>query len=383
MATIEDRKLVIFAGKGGVGKTTSSSAAALWLARQGKKTLVVTVDPAKRLEDSLGQKVGFEETRVDDNLYALMMDPSSIMEEVVQRHAPDDVDKEEVLDHALFEYVSRNMPGLNELLAIGKLMDMQDEGRYDVIVVDTAPTGHALTFLSAPQNVEELFQERSLVRLAVRSYDLYRKVKRASSGVLSWFTSDETEDIPDLDFERIFQAIAAEARRIHETLTDTDHTVLNLVTIPEKLPTEETIDLYREVTEDLDISVGAVVVNKVQPDRLGETRDDFLRLLEDEPLKEELKEHVARKGYDPDMWGRVVKTVEFSDLRRQMNLRYIEQIEDAIPVPVVEVPLFEEEVVGLDALNGFADELFEGGLAGELGEQDADGGTDAEVEPAA
>lgn len=378
MATLKDRNLVIFAGKGGVGKTTSSSAAALWLARQGKKTLVVTVDPAKRLEDSLGVEVGFEETRVADNLYALMMDPSSIMEEVVQRHAPDDVDKQEVMDHALFEYVSRNMPGLNELLAIGKLIDMHDEGKYDVIVVDTAPTGHALTFLSAPQNVEELFQERSLVRLAVRSYDLYRKVKRASSGVLSWFKGDETEEIPDLDFERIFQAIAAEARRIHETLTDTEHTVLNLVTIPEKLPTEETIDLYEEVTEDLGMAVGAVIMNKVQPDRLGETRDDFLRLLEDEPLKKELKDFVAEEGYDPDLWGRVVETVEFSDVRRQMNLRYIKQIEDEIPVPVVEVPLFEEEVVGLETLEGFADELFDDGLGGELGEPPADG--DAEVE---
>lgn len=378
MPGLRDRNLVIFAGKGGVGKTTSSSSTALWLARRGRETLVVTVDPAKRLQDSLGVEVGFEETQVEENLHALTMDPETIMEEVVQRHAPEDVAKDEVIEHPLFEYVSKNMPGLNELLAIGKLMDMQDEGRYDTIVVDTAPTGHALTFLSAPQNVEELFQERSLVRLAVRSYDLYRKVKRASSGVLSWFKGgDDTEDIPDIDFERIFQAIAAEARRIHETLTDQEHTVLNLVTIPEKLPTEETIELYDEVRNELGMAVGAVVVNKVQPDRLGETREDFLRLLEDEPLKEELKDHVAEKGYNPDMWGRVVETVEFSDLRRQMNLKYIQRIEEEIPVTVVEVPLFEEEVVGVEALGEFSEHLFADGLADESEAEPAEAGSPA------
>lgn len=366
MPGIVDKDLVIYAGKGGVGKTTCSSATALWFSRQGYETLVVTVDPAKRLRDSLGVDVGFTETPVRENLHALMMDPSTILEEYVQKHAPDAESEQEVLEHPLFRYVSQHMPGLNELLAIGKLMEMRDAGKYERIVVDTAPTGHALTFLSAPQNIKELFEERSLVTAAIRSYKIYRKIKRAGSGILGWFKREAPEqELADIDFEAVFQGISDEADRINQVLTDHEHTVMNIVTIPEKLPVHETIELFHEVSEDLGILVGAVVVNKVQPDELGETREDFLRLLEDEDLKEELKQYVAKHGYDPSMWGRVVRTVEFSDLRRQMNIHYLDMMHKEIPVPILEVPLFKEEVTGLDMLELFGDHLFANGLAGE------------------
>ncbi len=363
MPGIQDKHLIIYAGKGGVGKTTCSSATALWLASQGKRTLVVTVDPAKRLGDSLGMDVGFTATEVAPNLDALMMDPRTILEEYVQKHAPDAEQQEEVLDHPLFRYVSQHMPGLNELLAIGKLMEMRDARDYDCIIVDTAPTGHALTFLSAPQNIKQLFEERSLVTVALRSYKIYRKFKNASSGVLNWFRKEDVEDeLADVDFEAVFQGISDEADRIHAMLTDHENTVLNIVTLPEKLPVHETIDLYRDVTDDIGILVGAVIVNKVQPDSLGNTRSDFLRLLEDEGLKEELKDHVDDAGYNPRMWGRVVETVEFSDLRRQMNQRYLELLRKEVPVPIVEVPLFDRDVNGLDVLEDFADLLVENGL---------------------
>jgi TRC40/GET3/ArsA family transport-energizing ATPase len=357
MMDLAEKNLIIFAGKGGVGKTTTSAAVALWLASQGKRTLVVTVDPAKRLKDALGVDVGFTGTEVAPNLHALMMDPRTVIEDWLKTHAPEH--KEEVVGHPLFKYVENNMPGLNELLAIGKLMEMRDAGKYDCIVIDTAPTGHALTFLAAPQNIKDLFEETSLIVIAVKSYQLYSKLKNAGAGLVGFFTGSKAHDI-DIDFEKLFKEISAEADRINKVLTDPKITVLNIVTLPEQLPAQETLELRPKV-QDLGIKLGYIIVNKVQPDELGSLRDEFLELNADEDTKEELKIVVEKAGYDPRIMKRVVSTVEFSDRRRQMNLYYINWLKQEIKdVPIIEVPLEKKDVTGLDELTVFSRHLFAG-----------------------
>jgi TRC40/GET3/ArsA family transport-energizing ATPase len=352
---IADKKLIIFAGKGGVGKTTCSSATALWLSEHGKRVLVVTVDPAKRLKDSLDVEVGFTETRITDNLHAMMLDPRTVVQEYVQKYAPEKY--EEVTKHELFKYVSEHMPGLNELLAIGKLADIRDRDHYDCIVVDTAPSGHALNFLSAPRYIKELFEEQSLVVLALKTYKLYAGLRKAGSTVLAMLKLKVEDAGADIDFEALFKSIAAEAERINKMLTDPT-TVLNVVTIPEKMPVEESVELLAKVKE-LGIHVGVVIVNKVQPDELGELRHDFLELNRDEDTKEELKAIVEKAGYDPRLMKRVVSTVEFSDLRRQMNLHHLKELhERAGHADIVEVPLYKGDVTGLDPLRDFAKCLF-------------------------
>ncbi|HEV8360709.1 MAG TPA: ArsA family ATPase [Candidatus Thermoplasmatota archaeon] len=350
---LADRRMIIFAGKGGVGKTTCSSATALWLSEHGKRVLVVTVDPAKRLRDSLGVDVGFTETKLNDNLSAMMLDPRTVVREYVQTYAPERY--EEVVNHDLFKYVSEHMPGLNELLAIGKLAQIREREHYDCIVVDTAPSGHALNFLSAPRYIKELFEEQSLVHLALKTYKLYAGLRKAGSTVLSMLKI-KVEDTVDIDFEALFKHIADEAELINKMLTDPT-TVLNVVTIPEKLPVEESIELLDKV-KALNIHVGVVIVNKVQPDELGDLREDFLRLNADEDVKEDLKSIVAKAGYDPKLMKRVVSTVEFSDLRRQMNLHYLQEIRARSSVPILEVPLYRGDVNGLPALRDFAKFLF-------------------------
>ena len=350
----EGKRIIILAGKGGVGKTTCSSAMALWLSEHGKRVLVVTVDPAKRLKDALDVDVGFTETTLTENLHAMMLDPKTVVKEYIKKYAPEKY--EEVVNHDLFKYVSEHMPGLNELLAIGKLADIREAEHYDVIVVDTAPTGHALNFLSAPKYIKELFEEHSLVALALKSYKFYASVRKAGKTVLHFLKIDPEAPGDDIDFEALFKSIAAEADRINKMLID-ETTVLNVVTIPEKLPVEESLELLDRVKK-LGIGVGFVVVNKVQPDELGDLRDDFLRLNQDEETKEELKALVEKSGYNPRLMKRVVSTVEFSDLRRQMNLEHIANLKERSPAPILEVPLFKRDVVGLDALRAYAVKLF-------------------------
>lgn len=353
------KRLVIVAGKGGVGKTTCSSAIALHLAKQGRKTLLVTVDPAKRLEDSLGVPVGFTETPVQPRLSAMMLDPEAVIREHLAREVPET----KATEHPLFRYVTNYLPGLNELMAIGKLNDLRRAEKYDVIVVDTAPTGHALSFLSAPQAIEEIMSEKSLLKWAIRGYGVWQKLSGAARTAGNLFKrKDDREDAPpDIDFERIFADIEAEAQRIRKFLTDPKHSGLVLVTLPEKLPVEETADLHLAVTRDLGMTVHAIVVNKMQPDALAGVQARFDAIAQDAARRKEFAKAAAKAtGEDTALLEALVSAAEFSEVRRAMNLGHLAELEAKLPgIPVITVPLFREDVQGLRSLRVLAEALFD------------------------
>ncbi|HLF16770.1 MAG TPA: ArsA family ATPase [Candidatus Thermoplasmatota archaeon] len=355
------KRLVIVAGKGGVGKTTASSAIALHLAKAGRRTLLVTVDPAKRLEDSLGVPVGFQETPIQPNLAAMMLDPEAVLREHLAREIP----QVRVTEHPLFRYVTQHLPGLNELMAIGKLNDLRRAGRFDAIVVDTAPTGHALSFLSAPKAIEELMSERSLLKWAVRGYAVWQKVSSTARSAQNLFRRKEEreEAPPDLDLEKVFAGIQSEAKRIRAFLTDPENTALVLVTLPEKLPVEETCDLHKAVTEGLGMRVFAIVANKVQPDALRGVQGRFDALARDAASRSRFTSGAARAtGESPELVEALLAATEFAEVRRAMNLGYLKEIQARLPgLPVVAVPLFKLDVQGLARLGEFRAALFDAG----------------------
>lgn len=356
MQGLEAKRLVIVAGKGGVGKTTCSAALALYLAKQGRKTLLVTVDPAKRLEDSLGVPVGAAETAVQPNLHAMMLDPAAVIKEHLQREVPE----AKVTEHPMFRYVTNYLPGLNELMAIGKLNDLRKAEKYDVIVVDTAPTGHALSFLSAPKAIQELMSETSLLKWAVRGYGVWQKLSGAarSAGNLLKKKSERQEAPRDIDFERIFADIEAEASRIRDFLSNPEHSGLVLVTLPEKLPVEETADLHAAVT-GLGMRVHAIVVNKMQPDALAGVQDRFDAVAKDAARRRQfVAAAAAATEEDAALVEALLSAAEFSEVRRAMNLAHLEELERRLPaIPLVLVPLFKQDVNGLRPLRAFAKEL--------------------------
>ncbi len=354
-----EKRLVIVAGKGGVGKTTASSAIALHLARAGRRTLLVTVDPAKRLEDSLGVPVGFGETPIQPNLAAMMLDPEAVIREHLAREIPE----ARITEHPMFRYVTNYLPGLNELMAIGKLNDFRRTGKYDAIVVDTAPTGHALSFLSVPKAMEELMGERSLLKWAIRGYTVWQKLSSTARSAQNLFRKKaEREDAPpEIDFEHVFGDIHAEAQRIRAFLTDPQNAALVLVTLPEKLPVEETCDLHLALTKDLGMTVHAVVANKLQPDALGGVQDRFDRILSDGVGRARFVAAAARATREaPELVEALLTAAEFGEVRRAMNLGYLEELKGRLPgLPIVAVPLFKEDVQGLKRLGEFREALFE------------------------
>lgn len=359
MQDLAGKRLIIVAGKGGVGKTTCSSGIALHLAKLGRKTLLVTVDPAKRLEDSLGVKVGFKETPIQPNLAAMMLDPEKVIREHLSRELPD----VKIAEHPMFRYVTNYLPGLNELMAIGKLNDLRREGKFDAIVVDTAPTGHALSFLSAPKAIQELMSEKSLLKWAIRGYGVWQKLQATARGATNLFKkkADQEEAPPDIDFERIFADIEEEAQKIRAFLTDPAHSALVLVTLPEKLPVEETADLHHVVTKDLGMNVVGIVVNKMQPDALAGLQKKFDAFASDKAARKAFVSGAAKAtGQTEALVEAMVAATEFSEVRRAMNLEHLADLEEKLPgIPMAIVPLFKQDVQGLKRLAEFRAALFE------------------------
>ncbi len=355
------RRLTIIAGKGGVGKTTTSAATAMALAKAGKRTLLVTVDPAKRLEDSLGVTVGDKETPIQPNLSAMMLDPGAVITEHLEREVPD----AHITEHPLFQYVTKYMPGLNELMAIGKLNDLRREGKYDHIVIDTAPTGHALSFLSVPKAMDELMSEKSLLRWAMRGYQVWQRLQTTAHGVGNLFRKkgDKKRGPPEIDFERIFAQIQDQAQQIREFLSDPDHSALVIVTLPEKLPVEETMDLHHAITEDLGMSVHHIVVNKVQPDALSGVQEEFDAMAGDKKARAAFVEKAAKSTKATlGLVSALLEATEFAEVRRAMNMDYIQELRERLPgVPIVTVPLFKQDVQGLKRLGAYRDALFDEG----------------------
>jgi anion-transporting ArsA/GET3 family ATPase len=165
---LTDKRIVVCVGPGGVGKTTTAAALALAAARRGLRTLVLTVDPAKRLANSLGlQELGHDPQRVDPELvragaasdrgelHAMMLDQKRAFDEIVEHHAKDPAAIQRILNNRVYQQISGSLAGAQEYAAMVKLHDFDRTGKWDLIVVDTPPTAHALDFLDAPQKLSE------------------------------------------------------------------------------------------------------------------------------------------------------------------------------------------------------------------------------------
>jgi anion-transporting ArsA/GET3 family ATPase len=173
-------RILVCAGSGGVGKTTTAAAIALWGAFEGRRAIVLTIDPARRLADSLGigpigntphevprgvfAGLGVE---VRGSLTAMMLDQKGSWDELIERHAPSPEVRQRILDNRFYRQLSQSFAGSQEYMAVEQLGELEASGRYDLIVVDTPPTQHALDFLEAPDRLLA-FLDRKIVKWFVR-----------------------------------------------------------------------------------------------------------------------------------------------------------------------------------------------------------------------
>jgi anion-transporting ArsA/GET3 family ATPase len=252
LGDILQRRVVILTGKGGVGKSTSAAALALIASQQGQKVLVIEVDAKGNVPDFYDtHRVGFKYRRLHQGVYGLSMQPRESMHEYlsIMLHVP----KFSLNPLSGFmNYASQAIPGLKEILVTGKIYYEEratDDGkpRWDLIVVDGAPTGHVVSQLGAAGHLKTLVK----------------------SG-----------------------PIHDQAEKIDALLTDQERSAVVLVTIPEEMPTMETIDLAGRFHDETGIHPFGLVINQLQPRQLsGEVGEEFRDLVKGPDAKRFLAEY--------------------------------------------------------------------------------------------
>lgn len=170
---IDESRILVCAGSGGVGKTTTAASLALWGALRGRRAIVLTIDPARRLADSLGVgPIGNEPCAVPaellgadttGSLAAMMLDQQGSWDDLIARHAPSEAVREQILANPFYQQLAESFAGSQEYMAVEQLGALEASGEYDLIVVDTPPTQHALDFLDAPDRLLA-FLDKDIVR---------------------------------------------------------------------------------------------------------------------------------------------------------------------------------------------------------------------------
>jgi len=183
LPVLSGRRIVVCAGAGGVGKTTVAAAIALGFAQRGERVLCITIDPAKRLADSLGLGAMIsEEQQVSPELFAqaglevsgsltvLMLDTKRTFDDLVSRHASSPEARDRIFQNRIYSYVSTSLAGTQSYMAMEKVLLVQQDSRFDVIVLDTPPTINALDFLDATERLIEAIDSAAM-RWLVQTFE--------------------------------------------------------------------------------------------------------------------------------------------------------------------------------------------------------------------
>jgi len=293
-----ERRLLIVAGKGGVGKTTMACALSLLAAQLGKRTLLVEVDGAGRAAYLLGVPPGEvgKARAARQSLSVMSLDGSAALAEYLEMVVPVKRVLQTVLSSRIYQYFVAAAPGLKELMTIGKIWyeaerldQTTGERSWDTVVVDAPATGHSMQYLGMPHAAHEVFRTGMVGR---------------------------------------------ESQRLIDLLTDPERTAVNLVTTAEEMPVNETVEMYQRVRDELHMPLGWLFVN-----RTHQTTFDRAEL---DRLQQQL-------GTLHDARERAVAAEALNRAREEagwtaINRTYVERLKREVDMPSVEVPFsFAEE----------------------------------------
>ncbi len=280
------KEIIVCAGAGGVGKTTTAASIALRAALDGKKAAVLTIDPAKRLASSLGLKeLSNTPTKVSKRkftaaglepkgeLWAMMLDTKSTFDEVVTQYAPTPEQAERIINNRFYRNISGTLSGTQEYMAMEKLYELYADGDYDVIVIDTPPTRNALDFLDAPKRMGDFLDSKVLKWFLIpymkAGGGLFKVANVAATAFLRLVKrivgSDVLEDTAEFfgNLEGMYDGFKQRAKDV-AALLQSDATSFVIVTSPaEESVTEATFFASR--LNESNLNFGALVVNRVHP----------------------------------------------------------------------------------------------------------------------
>ena len=282
---LRNKRVVICVGAGGVGKTTVSALLAITASRLGRRTLAVTIDPAKRLADALGVSgLGDRAKVIEPRLFAeaglelaapleaLILDMKRTWDELIAKHSPSPEAARRIMENKYYYYLSTTLAGSQEYMALEKLFSLVEEDRHELIVLDTPPSANALDFLEAPQRIINV-----LAHGAVRWLTLpYALAARGGFGGaqkhdsmllrhLARFTgSDMLRDLAEflIQFQELYAGFSARARRVQQTLA-APSTAFLCVASPQEGALREAAFLQRRLGR-MGYPFAGFVVNRVR-----------------------------------------------------------------------------------------------------------------------
>ncbi|MDQ6835307.1 MAG: AAA family ATPase [Actinomycetota bacterium] len=352
---LEGKRICVCGGSGGVGKTTTSAAVALGMAARGAKVAVVTIDPAKRLANALGlQELENEPRRIEPErlagalemrgeLWAMTLDPKRTFDELIDRIAPDPERAQEIKANRVYGELSTAVSGSQEFTAVAKLYELDRDGDFDLLVLDTPPSRNALDFLDAPGRLTSFLEGRALkaflrptgvgMRVLGRGAAPFLGAMRKVTGMdlltdLSTFFSllgDMTDD---------FGERAAQVEKLLRAPT----TAFVLVTSAQQAAIEEAIWFRRTLSES-GLPFAGVIVNRVHHDLLGEAEPDVRGALD------------KLTGLDHDLAQRVAANFAQYHLLARRDRRGVQRLRDELgDYPLLLVPYLDDDIHDVEGL---------------------------------
>ncbi len=387
---IKDKKIVVCCGSGGVGKTTVSAAVALGAAAEGRKVLVLTIDPARRLAQAMGlEAIDVDMQKVPDELFVadgmefkgelhvMMLDAKRVWDEIVVKNAPDEEVKKRILKNRLYNYLSDHLAGSQEFMAMEKLYDLHRAGEFDLIVLDTPPTKHALDFLEAPNKLASFIEDGRFIRVFVKpgfkagkvAFDLFKAGTTAALKVVQILIgSDIMVEVSEFvsSFESYYDGFHDRAKKVSDLLKE-DGTLFLLVAGPTRMVLSETRYFY-DVLKENGMPFGGFLINRCHdnfvdsPEKLKEIMD----LVNDEDRLLKLGDEI---GKDPELGEKYRKLAtnivtnfrRLQDLRRmeEKNIGQLLKLTQAGDV-LIQVPLFDRDIHDVGGLHMMNRHIFGG-----------------------
>lgn len=315
---LKSAKLLFIGGKGGVGKTTLASASAIWAAEHGRKTLIISTDPAHSLGDSLDQKLPQgETTQVENviNLFALEINPKINLEEYQSAMSVNPIESMPFGDSLPFmedigSFASMNPPGIDEAMAFGKVLEfIETESDFDLVVFDTAPTGHTLRLLSLPDLLSGWIGKLISLRLKLgKVFGMFKKM---------FSKTEVNEEDPFEMFKKLKNSIV----NARDELKDPSKTSFIVVMISEAMALYETERLLRGLYQ-YEIPVSNIIINQLFPESVD---------------------------------------CKFCQSRRNMQMKNLKEIRYIYQEDfnLIEIPLFDNEIKGYEQLKKLSKHLFQ------------------------
>ncbi len=315
----EQPEVIVCVGTGGVGKTTISSAIGMAGALRGKKTLVMTIDPAKRLAQSMGirelknvptpvplrslQQCG---QPIRGSLDAMILETQTTFDNLIRKYSSSPQKADAILNNSYYHYVSGELAGSEDYMAMEKLYEIKKEYDYDLIVVDTPPARHAINFLTAPNRLIQLISSgvlkwliRPSASVSMIGFNILNRAPQKIVKLLKSYVGLEiVEDLTEFfsEFSDLYSGFKSRAKEVN-TLLASPRVQFYMVTAPTRDAVEEAIYFY-SIMKEYEINFAGFIVNKIHPPLYNEVaRSKSGRIIstldQDDPLRITLEETLA------------------------------------------------------------------------------------------